>query len=391
MALHLRFHLSAALFLISALIIPSSIFAQQPNAGCHLATDAEKAAMVARGIPASFQVCPADMKILGIGQDFEVWYAQLKTQSPCNRNTCTLSCRTRNTGAQVCGPTATRWNAIGCHPNNRTAIFPTASHGFAAHIELLRRYCGERGRCTIGRVVEQWTATVGDRPAYASFVSKNSGMPINQVYDPNDIDLVGRIALSMSCFEAGAMPYDVAELKRGLIMAGGGARVPVPPNVGELLNESLTGSYAENPAGSLNSHPGSWAYSSPTLSGNNYTPPTPPANPLPIINEQSGTNQSTGTNSTESNASQLLAATLVAQPAIAKPGGIVLVSWSTVGAEGYRCVVKQGELEVGQGVNDSKRDRISLTRPPGMLAYQLTCEAPGAAPVVREAEVTISP
>ncbi len=369
-------------------VLPIISSAAQLDTGCHAPTDQEKAEMTARGLPVGFQVCPADTQTVGIGKDFESWYAQLKTQSPCNKNSCALSCKTRNTGAQVCGPTATRWNAIGCHPNNNTAIFPTVSHGFAAHIELLRRYCGERGRCTIGRVIEQWTATVGDRPAYASFVSRNSGMPINQVFNPNDIDLMGRIALSMSCFESGSMPYDAAELKQGLIMASGGARVPVPPNVGQLLNESLLGSYVGNPGDSPNSHPGSWGYPSSTLNGNLYNPPTPPANPLPVTTNPSDTNQ-TGTNSGP--ATSPLAATLIAQPQNVKPGGLVLISWSSVGTDGYACVVKQGGTEVGQGRENTKRVTIPQGQPAGLMTYQLSCQASGSTPIAREMQVTVVP
>ena len=276
---------SATVAGVCIFVLPFVISAQTLGVGCRLSTAQDKAEMAARGIPQKFEVCPEDEKILGIGRGFEQWYEQLKTQSPCNRNTCTLSCRTRNTGAQVCGPTASRWNSIGCHPNNRIAIFPTVPHGFAAHIELLRRYCGERGRCTIGSVVQQWTGTVGDRPAYAAFVSKNAGIPVNQVFDPNDIDMVGRLAMAMACYEAGSLPYSAAELKQGLVMASGGARVPVPANVGQLLNESLTGSYTASPSGLPGSHPGSWTYPLSSITGSTYMPPQPPASPLPIINQ----------------------------------------------------------------------------------------------------------
>jgi hypothetical protein len=204
--------------------------------------------MKARGLPQAAQVCPADRAILGIGQDFNQWYAQLRSNSPCNKNTCTLSCRTRNIGAQVCGPVATKWNSIGCHPNNKTAIFPSVAYGFAAHIELLRNYCGKQGRCTITSVVNKWAATTDERhAAYANFVSRNAGIPTNQVFNPNDVELVGRLALAMACFEAGAMPYSVDELKQGLAMASGGAKVPVPSNLGQLLEESQKGSFAPNP------------------------------------------------------------------------------------------------------------------------------------------------
>ena len=347
--------------------------------------------MTARGLPISFQICPADMKILGIGKDFDQWYAQLKTQSPCNQNSCKLSCRTRNTGAQVCGKTATRWGSIGCHPNNQTAIFPTVSHGFAAHIELLRRYCGERGRCTIGRVIEQWTATVGDRPAYASFVSKNSGMPVNKVFDPNDIDLMGRIALSMSCFESGSMPYSAEELKKGLIMAGGGARVATPANVGQLLQESLVGGYEQNYTGSPNSHPGSWAYPSATLGTGSYQPPQPPANPLPILNTapEAGTNTGGTSSGTSSGGHPPIAATLVVQPASVRPGSIALVAWSTASAEGYSCAVTKSGSSIGSGKDGVVHDRTSIADTGTTLTYRLTCSISSGIPVVREASIDV--
>lgn len=274
-------------FLLLATLSPLSASAITPPAGCRAETPADRAARQAKGLTVGTPVCAADEQILGIGQGFDQFYAQLRAASPCNRNTCTLSCRTRNTGAQVCGPTSRRWNSIGCHSNNNTAIFPTVAHGYAAHIELLRRYCGERGRCTIGQVVQQWTATAGDRSSYANFVSRHSGVPINQVFDPNDINVMGRLALSMACFEAGSLPYSLEDLKSGLSMAAGGPRVPVPDNVGALLNESLTGSYSSNWTGSPNSNPGSWNYPPSSLGGNNtYFPPPPPPQPLPVIPSQ---------------------------------------------------------------------------------------------------------
>lgn len=264
------------LLIVFVVVFPHFVLAATLGAGCHATTPAELKALQDRGIPASYQTCPSDTQTIGVGQDFDKWYAQLKTVSPCNKNSCALSCRTRNTGAQVCGPTAKRWNSIGCHPNNNTAIFPTAAYGFAAHIELLRRFCGERGRCTIASVINQWST--GNHPEYINFVSRYSGVPYNQVFNPNDIDLMGRIALTMSCFESGSLPYDVNEMKQGLSMAGGGARVAVPSNVGQLLNESMQGSYSSNPSYSPNSQPGSWSYPASTINGsNNYVPPPPPA------------------------------------------------------------------------------------------------------------------
>lgn len=397
-----------AVFLAILLVLPvSHVFAQSLGPGCRYATSADHEKMEARGLPKGFQVCPADEKILGIGQNFDTWYAQLKTQSPCNRNSCTLSCRTRNTGAQVCGPTASRWGSLGCHPNNRTAIFPTVSHGFAAHIELLRRYCSERGRCTIDRVIQQWTAVAGDRSAYANFVSKQSGMPINKVFDPNDVDVVGRIALSMACFESGSLPYNADELKKGLSMAGGGPRVATPSNVGDLLNESLSGSFSSNPANSPNSSPGSWVY--PPLSVNNdaYTPPAgSPYNVNPYsaqgatsgsggVSSQIGAQSSplgvsTGANSgsgsdgdSGSGVSGLSASTIVVQPKNAR-AGLVIVSWTSVNMKPASCkVLKDGE-EFATGNEATKRDTISAS-----VEYSLECTTPAGETATSKATVTI--
>jgi hypothetical protein len=351
----LRLGSLVAFVLLSVFLLPASeVHAITPpltvSPGCRLATQQDQAQRAARGIPPAFQVCPGDEEILGIGQDFEQWYAQLRAMPPCNKNTCTLSCRTRNTGAQVCGPTASRWNALGCHPNNRTAIFPTVSHGFAAHIELLRRYCAERGQCTIAGVNKTWSTE--NKATYAAFVSRAAGMPANQVYDPNDINLMGRIALAMSCFEAGAMPYSVQELKQGLVMAGGGARVPIPNNVGQLVSESMTGYYVANPPDSPNSFPGSWAYPPGNVNGNgNYMPNPPPPSPwqsqsiigqsVPIGNSEAngGSSNAGQSNSGGQGPPGEPSLNIVVWPESVQRGGTLQVSWTSVNMVKDTCQV----------------------------------------------------
>ena len=373
--------------------------------GCRAATAQDQKDMQDRGLPLAYEVCPKDAQILGIGESFDQWYTRIKAMSPCNKTTCTLSCRTRNTGAQVCGPTSKRWSSIGCHPNNNTAIFPTVSHGFAAHIELLRRYCGERGRCTIGTVTQQWaTGTNGSTQSpYAAFVSKAAGIPANQVYDPNDIDLVGRMAMAMACFEAGSLPYTADELKQGLIMAAGGARVPVPANVGALLNESLSGSYSANPAGSPNSHPGSWAYPQSSISNNSYQPPPPPANPLPII-KPSATNATnpfangplanqptSNTNtSTSYNAALQSSALIIAQPKSVRHGDPILVSWTSVGMDPQTlCQVTAGGSVVAQKNSGSQLIPTTLSQV-GTLTFTLSCTTRAGAQIQQSTTVNVS-
>lgn len=364
--------------------------------GCRAATAEDQKEMVLRGLPASFQVCPQDTLILGIGQDFDQWYARLKTMSPCNRSVCTLSCRTRNTGAQVCGPTATRWNAIGCHPNNNTAIFPSVAYGFAAHIELLRRFCGERGRCTIGSVTQQWATA--NQVEYANFVSRAAGIPANQVFNPNDIELMGRLALGMSCFEAGSLPYDVSELKQGLSMAAGGPRVATPANVGQLLNESLTGAYAANPANSPNSHPGSWTYPSSSTFGGNYIPPSyqpgtyqpQTANlPLPQLNGLSQSSASVGTSTTTGITPASAAGLLIVQPAAVKRGDPIVVSWSSVGMNEQKpCTVALNDAVIVTANSGSKIIQTSDLSS-GTKTFTLVCTPVSGKDFKQSATVTV--
>lgn len=341
--------------------------------GCRASTQADQAARRARGIPEIYQVCPGDETALGIGENFDTWYAQLKKVQKCASNKCGFSCIVRNTGAQVCGPTSRRWNSIGCHPNNNTAIFPSASYGFAAHIELLRRYCGERKRCTIADVVNLWTATVGDRPAYASFVSANSGMPANKVFDPNDVDLMGRIALSMSCFESGSMPYSVSDLKEGLKMAAGGPRVAVPSNVGELLAQSLNGSYPANPSGIQNSFPSSWGYPASSINGNNnYMPAAAGAS---YSQGTSGGSATAGTIDVRGTSAGTgpSAEKIVVQPKDIARGAVLMVSWTSVNMVKDTCLVYFDNQEFARGSEGFKVFK-TVSSDNGVLAFTLKCQ-----------------
>ena len=396
----------AAIFLpLTILALPALADAAQLGPGCHVATAAEQQEMIDRGIPASFEVCPADQVILGLGKDFDQWYAQLKAMPPCNKSICTLSCRTRNTGAQVCGPTATRWNSIGCHPNNNTAIFPSVAYGFAAHIELLRRYCGERGRCTIGTVTQQWaTGTNGSTQSpYAAFVSKAAGVPSNQVFDPNDIDVMARIALAMSCYEAGSLPYELSDLKQGLSMAAGGPRVPTPANVGALLQESLMGSYAPNPSYSPNSHPGSWTYPQATTFGGNYVPPPAaslaaaikaPIAALPNPQLASQLPSATSTNPGSTSVTTILApqtpvGLIIVQPSTVSRGIPLVVSWSTLGMSTQTpCTVTQNSTQLSQGNAGSN---IVQTRAlgSGPVSFALSCTTAGGQIFTQAASATV--
>lgn len=404
--------IGVAFFFVPIFTLAQTTVTPPLGSGCRTSTAADLKAMADRGIPQKYEVCPADLAILGIGKDFDQWYTQIKAMSPCNKNTCTLSCRTNNTGAQVCGPTATRWNSIGCHPNNRTAIFPSVPYGFAAHIELLRRYCGERGRCTILSAIQQWApASDGNNPAsYAAFVSKAAGIPENQVYDPNDIDLMARLAMSMSCLEAGALPYSLQDLKQGMQMAAGGARVPVPANVGQILQQSLTGSYAQQPTGAPTTIGGSWAYSPATVAGGMYASPIPPSSPLPVLNTPALNSQGqpigtsgtptqptppppTGTPTADTQNSNVAfppASMIIAQPSVITRGGVVAVSWTSVGMHTTAvCQIFAGDnSKIGNG-NEGTTYFTSDGNTPSTMVFTERCVTRDGTIVLKTASVTI--
>jgi len=344
--------------------------------------------------PVDQQVCPGDTLYLGIGENFDQWYAQLKSQSPCSKNTCTLSCRTRNTGAQVCGPVSRKWNSIGCHPNNNTAIFPSVAYGFAAHIDLLRQYCGSKGRCTIASAIQMWApASDGNNPtSYAATVSRWAGVPANQVFNPNDIELMGRIALAMSCVEAGSLPYSVDDLKQGLAMAGGGARVPVPTNVGQLLQDSLTGSYAANTGFTSNAQPGNFqVFPPPTAigTGTYIAPPPNGLNPYqqsaltqPVNTAQAAaaypsttngqqTNSTTG-QGTQTGQSGGPASDIKVWPHTLLHGQAVLVYWTSVNMAANTCQVTFQNQQFAQASEGSKLF-ATMSLNPGTLTFTLRC------------------
>jgi hypothetical protein len=376
------------LVVLAFFLVPSSVAladATPPiSPGCHASTPAEQQRRRDLGLPAIYQTCPGDTQHLGIGQGFEQFYAQLRTQSPCNRNTCTLSCRTKNTGAQVCGPVATRFNAIGCHPNNRTAIFPTNAHGFAAHITLLRNYCSQRGLCTISRMIATWAPAshAGNQPAvYAATVSRWAQIPVNQVINPNDIDVVGRLAVAMSCFEAGALPYPVEDLKQGLVMAAGGPQVAVPPNVGALLNESLTSPYTPNAyQGNLNGN---------QFNGNAFQPsPGGGMNPLSpsTMGSQSSAGVGSGTRIPPPAGTQLyspntsqpvqgggISSHIIVWPKTVARGQTLTVAWTSVNIPPNGCKVFFKGAQFAQS-NEGSKQYQTISSDTSPLTFTLECK-----------------
>ncbi|MFZ2706725.1 MAG: hypothetical protein WAY88_01165 [Minisyncoccia bacterium] len=179
-----------------------------------------------------------------LGPEFMQWCQQFVNQYANTGAPCKLACQTKNSGAQVCGPVASQFGSQGCHNNNRTAIFPSNVQGIGAHVALLRIYCSKQKRCTLGKVTQKWAeGTNGQEDnAYARTVAKWLNMSPNQIFDPNNIDQMGRIAIGMSRLEVGSIKYSCQDLVQGTHMAFGLTPVVAgPANIGTLVEGTQGG------------------------------------------------------------------------------------------------------------------------------------------------------
>lgn len=181
-----------------------------------------------------------------LGPEFMQWCQQFMAQYGTGSGRCGLACNTRNSGAQVCGPTASQFGAQGCHSNNRTAIFPSHEQGIGAHAALLRNYCSRQGRCTLARVTEKWApashfnpsapGSRNDPTSYANTVAKWLQMSPSQVFDPNNIDQMAKIVVGMSRLENGSVKFTCNEAVKGMHMAFGLTPVVAgPAGIGSLI------------------------------------------------------------------------------------------------------------------------------------------------------------
>ena len=185
----------------------------------------------AQGLPCGL-TRDEDVANLGL-QNFETWLGRIKSYGKCGSNVCNLPCRLNNTGAMIIGSHARKWGATTSRraaDGNATAYFPTVVQGFAAHVDLLRKYCGKYRRCTIAKAVSRWA--MANRWSYTKFISNGTGISPHLVYNPNDPNIIGKIAAIMACHENGGFPYNQSDIKKGLAYAFGKINYTPPPNVG---------------------------------------------------------------------------------------------------------------------------------------------------------------
>ena len=251
----------------------------------------------------------------GLSPTFMQWCQQFMATNGRSNAQCKLACETRNPGAQVYNPIARQFGSTGFSNNNRTAIFPSVVHGIAAHIALIRDMCtrgrpdgcnrggGTRPRCTLIELKQVWAPSChvnpaapgfrNDPSAYANTVARWVGIQPNQVFNPNDKEMMAKIALASARIEIGFVNYTCEQLAQGTAMAYG--QIPpgsVPADVGQLKNLGNLIEGNNSPLGGLIQGMGGNQDNqgqNPFASQNQWSQPSP----------QSGSQQGTGQQETQ--------------------------------------------------------------------------------------------
>ena len=216
---------------------------------------------------------PASADSASMSPEFMQWCERFMATNARGSGQCRLACETRNPGAQVYNPIARQFGSTGFSNNNRTAIFPSVVHGIAAHIALIRDMCtrgrpdacnggGVRPRCTLIELKQVWAPSChvnpaapghrNDPSAYANTVARWVGIQPNQVFNPNDKEMMAKIALASARIEIGFVNYNCQQLAQGTAMAYG--QIPpgaVPADVGQLRDLGTRIEGANSPLGNI--------------------------------------------------------------------------------------------------------------------------------------------
>lgn len=339
----------------------------------------------------------------------------------CEDNPGRLTCRTNNPGALTCGGNAgacstiaARYGGFACGQSNNTACFPSLEQGLAAQAALLTgsRYFGGANPTILSAICNAYASNSAgnDCAAYASFVSRYSGIPMTQTIDPRNSEQVGRIMMAMSRYEHGnGVMFTPQQLEGALKMAYGGL---LPPGTPGFTPTFMPGTGASGvrfgspfditsggyPAGyySLGSpfaqvNPAPIGYGAqPTLpqtvqqpSGANAGSPAQPSGQQGAGSVQGGSQRPQ-----QATYGGPAALTLIAQPEIVQRGSSALLTWSSVGMRASpACVLMQGTFAIAQANNGSKRITITRDAAAGDIRFTLRCTTLDG--TAREATTTI--
>jgi hypothetical protein len=172
------------------------------------------------------------------------------------------SIRFNNPGAQYPGPSARKFGSIGTEViggGHKIAVFDDPVRGAAAQFDLLDRgYAG----MTLGQAIQKWSGG-NSSPAYASHISKATGIPLDSKLTPEmlrDPNVAVPFAKASADWEAGgkypmtdeqwkaahAMAFGVQQPSSGTAVAGIGGNAiagetPVIPQLASFFGLKLPG------------------------------------------------------------------------------------------------------------------------------------------------------
>lgn len=315
-----------------------------------------------------------------------------------------MVCRTNNPGALTWAQWESKYGGTPCGQNNNTTCFPSMEAGVAAQAELLTtrsRYYGDGNNTILGAICGGGYAA-SNCSEYASFVSRQTGIPMNQTIDPNNAQQIGAIMMAQSRFESGrGVVYTPDQLQAGLSMAYSGV---VPAGTPGYTPQTIYGTgqngmqyssplnvttgygvaslYSGSPfagvtpvsySNGVQSYTSPLAYtSSGSYGGSSSMGSGTQANGLPIYQQTTDT----GNGTTQQATPVPVAINLYAQPATIHLTGSAMVTWSSVGVSQVQpCIITYGPgLMFSQG-NAGAKIFAPTASTTGTVTFVLKCFA----------------
>jgi hypothetical protein len=312
-------------------------------------------------------------------------------------NSSIMVCNTNNPGALTWATWEAKYGGQPCGQSNNTACFPTMEQGIQAQARLLTTSNSYFASGTNTIWGEFCSSNYASGPgsncaAYANFVSKQTGIPVNQTIDPNNAQQIGSILMAQSRMESGkGVIFTTDQLQSGLNLAYGTQVLPAstPGYTSATINTGVGGLGGIFGGGNTS---GQVMLSSPfsNVSPIYSTPGLASASPYPIQYAQQAsptypvTLPATQTivpqnNSTTSGAGTITnigksgtaVAQIIAQQKSVLRGNPISISWSSVGMSPTTvCNVLEGSAMIARA-NEGVQTVISTTS--GTISFSLLC------------------
>lgn len=312
-----------------------------------------------------------------------------------------MVCRTNNPGALTWAQWESKYGGYQCGQNNNTTCFPTVEAGVAAQAELLTtrsRYYGDGNNTILGAICGGGYAA-SNCSEYASFVSRQTGIPINQTIDPNNAQQIGAIMMAQSRFESGrGVVYTPDQLQSGLTMAYGGA---IPAGTSGYVPQTIYGTgvggvqYSSpfnvttgmGSASLMSNSPFSGVTPVGYTYGTQYTSSGSNQSNVPVsqILQQTTSGNTITTGSIPTNVTVPANAEIIVQPQSVTQGSSFTISWSSVGmVSNPVCSIMFNGNPFAQGNEGSKSYKTSNATPLGTMMFILQCTAQSDGSVVQK-------